>query len=276
MTTIATQPLIGAPPRSFRAATFLDAVRSEWVKARTVRSTMWTLLAAAVLGIGLGALISALAGNHYSTMSASDKALWDPTSVSGAGLALAQLAIGVLGIMLISGEYSNGAIALSLSAVPRRGRFLAAKVVVVAGITLVVGEVMSFVSFLIGQMLMSGHAPTASLSQPTVLRAVIGSGLYLALVGMTGLALGAILRHAAGSIAVLVAILFVLPGVAAALPASIEHNVQKFWPTQAGSQITTVVPTAHTLTPWSGFGIMCLFVAVLIGVAFSLLSRRDA
>jgi ABC-2 type transport system permease protein len=261
---------------AYRPATFVDVLRSEWTKARTVRSTVWTLVAAAVLGIGLGALISALASHGYAKDSFSDRATWDPTSISGAGLGIAQLAIGVLGVLLITSEYSTRAISSSLAAVPRRGRFLAAKALVLVALIFVVTEVITFVAFFVGQALISGHAPTASLGDPGVLRALIGSGLCSVLIALTGLALGALLRHAAGAISVLVALLFVLPGIAAALPASIEHTVQEYWPTQAGSQIATVVRTAHTLSPWAGFGIFFLFVAILASAAWYLLDHRDA
>jgi hypothetical protein len=123
---------------------------------------------------------------------------------------------------------------------------------------------------------MSGHAPTTNLGDPGVLRAVIGSGLYGALLGLLGLAFGTILRHAAGAIALLVAILFVLPGIAAALPASINHAVQEYWPTQAGSQINTVVRTAHTLSPWPGLGLFAAFVALVSAIALRTLNSRDA
>jgi ABC-2 type transport system permease protein len=163
-----------------------------------------------------------------------------------------------------------------LAAVPRRGRLFGAKAVVIIVLTFVVVEVLSFVAFLIGQALISGHAPTASLGQDGVLRALIGAGLYGALLGMTGLALGAIIRNAAGAIAVLVAVLFVLPGIAAALPTSIEHVVEEYWPTQAGGQVTIVVRTANTLSPWAGLGVFLLFVAILSVLAFMLFNRRDA
>jgi ABC-2 type transport system permease protein len=109
-----------------------------------------------------------------------------------------------------------------------------------------------------------------------VLRALIGSGLCGAVLALMGLALGTLIRHAAGAIAVLVAILFILPAIAAALPTSIEHTVEKYWPTEAGGQVTLVVRTAHTLSPWAGLGVFCLFVAVLFAMAFARLNRRAA
>jgi ABC-2 type transport system permease protein len=275
MTTIAAPTGSGLAIPSYRPAGFSDVLRAEWTKARTVPSTMWTLLVATVLGIGLSALISAVAANHYAKSSLSDKLTWDPTSISNAGFGIAQLAIGVLGVLLVTSEYSSGSIGSSLAAVPRRGRLLAAKSVVIMVLSFVVVEILAFVAFFIGQALISGHAPTATLGQAGVARALIGAGLYGALLGMMGLAFGTIVRNAAGAIAVLVAILYVLPGIAAALPTSIEHTVQEYWPTQAGGQITTVVRTSNTLSPWVGFGVFLLFVAILSVIAFTLLNRRD-
>ena len=272
-TVIAESPI--AKP-TYRAARFGDVLRSEWTKARTVPSTLWTLVMAAVLGIGLGALISALAANHYAKSSASARLLWDPTSVSADGLGIAQLAIGVLGVLLITSEYSTGAIGSTLAAVPRRERLLAGKAVVVLALVFVVIEIIAFAAFFIGQALISGHAPTATLGQPGVLRALIGGGMYGALIGLLGLALGTILRSAAGAISVLVAVLFVLPGIAAALPTSVEHTVEKFWPTQAGQQVAAVVRGAHTLSPWAGFAVFLLFVAIISATALVTMTRRDA
>jgi ABC-type transport system involved in multi-copper enzyme maturation permease subunit len=236
---------------------------------------MWTLATAAALGIGLGALISAVAANNYAK-NPSNHPNWDPTSISNSGLSIAQLAIGVLGVLLITSEYSSGAISSSLAAVPRRGRLLGAKAVVIMVLTFVDVEIIAFAAFLVGQALISGHAPTATLGQPGVLRALIGAGLYAALLGMMGLALGSIIRNAAGAIAVLVAIIYVLPGISNALPVSIEHPVQEYWPTQAGGQVTQVMHTANTLAPWAGLGVFLVFVAILSILALWLLNRRDA
>lgn len=253
---------VGAAP-AYRAAAFRDVLCSEWTKARTVPSSIWTLVSAAVLGIGFGALLSALAAHQYAKGSLRVRAQWDPTSISGGGLGIAQLAIGVLGVLLMTSEYSTGAIGSSLAAVPRRTRLLGAKAVVVLLVVFVVTEVVAFGAFFIGQALISGHAPTAGIGDTGVLRALIGCGLYGALIGLLGLALGTIMRSAAAAISALVALLFVLPGIAAALPASIAHTVEKFWPTQAGQQVGQVVRGAHALSAWAGFGVFCLFVAIV-------------
>lgn len=263
-------------PRRYRPATFGDVLRSEWTKFRTVRSSPITLGIGLVLGIGISALVSLAAGDHYAQASLSDKRTWDPTSISMSGLGLAQLAFAILGIMVVTSEYSSGMIRTSLAAVPRRGWLLAAKLLTYLGVILVVGMVTAFVSFSIGQAIIHGHAPSTSLSHAEVLRAVFGAGLYLLVLSAFGVALGALMRHAAAGIAILVAIIFVLPGVAHALPSSWEHAVEKYWPTQAGSQITNVVRGAHTLAPWWGFADFVVFVAIILAAAFWLLAVRDS
>jgi ABC-2 type transport system permease protein len=259
-----------------RAATFADALRSEWTKLRSLRSTFWALAVTVVLGIGLGAAISAATAHGYAKFSVSSKLSWDPTNVSLAGVAIASLAIAVLGVLFISSEYSSGMIRTSLIAVPKRGRVLAAKSLVFAAVTFVVGEVTSFVAFFVGQALISGHAPTAALGDPGVARAVVGTGLYLTVLAVLSVAAGTLLRRPAAGIACMTAVLFVLPGIAQALPDSWRNPVTEFWPTQAGGQIASVYHAAHTLQPWPGFGVMCLFAAIVYAIAWALLDSRDA
>jgi ABC-2 type transport system permease protein len=261
---------------AFRASTFADVLRSEWVKLRSVRSTFWALTVTVVLGVVLGALISVVSAHGYPRFSDSEKQSWDPTGVSQAGVAIASLAIVVLGVLYISSEYSSGMIRTSLIAVPKRGRVLAAKALVLAAVTFVVGEVTCFAAFFVGQALISGHAPHAALGDPGVARAVVGGGLYLAALAVLSVAAGALLRHPPAGIACVMAVVLVLPLIAQALPDSWRNPVTEFWPTQAGSQLTSVYHSAHTLQPWPGFGVMCLFVAIVYAIAWTLLDRRDA
>ena len=263
-------------PVAFRAATFGDVLRSEWVKLRSVRSTFWALTVTVVLGVGLGAVISAAAAHGYARFSVSQKQSWDPTGVSQAGFVIAQLAIAVLGVLCISSEYSSGMIRTSLIAVPKRGRILAAKALVFAVVAFVVGEFTSFAAFFAGQALISGHAPHAALADPGIARALVGAGLYVTALAVLSVATGSLLRRPAAAIASLVAVLLVLPLIAQALPDSWRNPVSEFWPTQAGSQITNVYHSAHTLQPWPGLGVMCLFVAIVYAIAWMLLDRRDA
>ncbi len=261
---------------AFRAATFADVLRSEWTKLRSVRSAFWALTVTVVLGIALGAVISAATAHGYAKSSASGKLSWDPTAVSLDGMGIAQLAIAVLGVLCISSEYSSGMIRTSLIAVPKRGRVLAAKSLVFAAVTFVVGEATSFTAFFAGQALISGQAPHAALGDPGVARAVAGAGLYLTALAVLSVAAGTLLRHPAAAIACMIAVLIVLPGIAQALPDSWRNPVNEFWPTQAGSQLTSVHHSARTLQPWPGFGVMCLFAAIVYAIAWTLLDRRDA
>jgi ABC-2 type transport system permease protein len=261
---------------AFRAATFGDVLRSEWVKLRSVRSTFWALTVTVVLGVALGAVISAVTARGYPRFSVSEKQSWDPTGVSQAGVAIASLAIVVLGVLCISSEYSSGMIRTSLIAVPKRGRVLAAKALVLAVVASVVGEVTCFAAFFVGQALIAGHAPHAALGDPGVARAVAGGGLYLAALAVLSVAAGTLLRHPAAAITAMMAVVLVLPGIAQALPDSWRNPVTEFWPTQAGGQLTSVYHSAHTLQPWPGFGVMCLFVAIVYAIAWTLLDRRDA
>jgi ABC-2 type transport system permease protein len=275
MTDASITPAAADHQAAFRAATFADALRSEWTKLRSVRSTFWALTVTVVVGIGLGALISAVAAHGYAKSSAASKLSWDPTGISQAGVAIGSLAIVVLGVLCISSEYSSGMIRTSLIAVPKRGRILAAKALVFAAVTFVVGEVTTFVAFFVGQALISGHAPHAVMTDPGVARAVVGGGLYLSALAVLSVAVGALLRHPAAAIAAMVAFLLILPGIAQALPDSWRNPVNEFWPTQAGSQLTNVHHAAHTLPPWPGFGVMCLFTAIVYAIAWTLLERRD-
>lgn len=268
-------PVTRHEPLVRRPYTFSDVVRSEWTKLRSVRSTYWSVFAAAILGIGLGALISAISASHYQT-DPTVRLGWNPTDRSMRSLALAQLAFAVFGVLVVTSEYSTGMIRTSLAAVPRRFRMMSAKLLVFGVVALISGEIIAFATFLLGQALIHGKAPSASLSQHLVLRAVVGAGLYLVVIGLLGAAFALVLRHAAPAIAVIVAMLFILPGVAFALPTSWSRPIEKYWPTNAGQQVTFTSRDAHTLAAWTGFGEMLAFTAVVVVLGFLLLQKRDA
>ncbi len=274
--TVSAPAAAGPAPMAHRPARLTDALTSEWTKIRTIPSTLWILLSTVVLGVGLSALFSAVAAHVYATGTQTGRLTWDPTSISTSGGEVAQLAIGVLGTLIITSEYATHAIRTTLAAVPRRGRLLTAKALVIAAIALTTGELTMFVSFFAGQALISGHAPTATLGQPHVLRAVIGCGLYVTLIALLGLGLGALLRSTAAAISFLVALLYIIPGLAAVLPDSLHHTVEKYWPTQAGQQITAVARAAHTLSPWTGFADLSLFAVVVLTIALVRFNRADA
>jgi ABC-2 type transport system permease protein len=252
-------------------------LRSEWTKFRSLRSTVWTLLVAVALMIGIGALFSAVTANQWDTASLADRASFNPITTSLNGILFAQLAIGVLGVLFMSGEYSTGMIRASLTAVPRRLPVLWGKLAVFAGMVLVVSLVTSFVSFFLGQVLLNGHDLGVSISSPGALRSVIGAALYLTVAGMIGIALGALLRNTAAGISTFVGAFFVIPPLAGLLPSSISDNLTKYLPSNAGGSVfgdTRGVTDA--LAPWTGFALLCGYAIVLIAAAAWRLRRTDA
>ena len=250
---------------------------SEWTKFRSLRSTMWTLLTAVVLTIGIGALFSAVTANQYHTFSAADKASFNPIATSLNGILFSQLAIGVLGVLLISGEYSTGMIRSSLTAVPRRLPVLWAKLGVFAAVAFAVMLVTSFVSFFLGQALLSSHHLGVSISSPNALRDVIGAALYVTVAGIIGMTLGALMRNTAAGISTMVAVFFVLPPVAGLLPKSWSSHFVQYLPSNAGGVLFGGGNNlAHPLAPWTGFGLLCAYAVVLIGFAAWRLRRVDA
>jgi hypothetical protein len=255
---------------------FLDVVRSEWTKLRTLRSTYWSVLAALVLAIGLGAAVSAAAASAYATLGPSDKATFDPTSASLTGLFFAQLALGVVGVLALSAEYSSGMIRTTLCAVPRRSLVLAAKAVVVAVGAFVVGIIATVVAFFLGQLIFSSKHLNVSFSDPGVARAVVGGALYVTVLVLLALGLAAIIRNTAGAITALVGLVFVLPPVSAALPSRWQDDLARYLPANAGSSILYVNPQGHSLSPWAGFGVFCVWAAVALVVGAVLLNRRDS
>jgi hypothetical protein len=251
--------------RPSRLASFIAACQGEWIKFRSLHSNKAALAGAAVLTVAIGALLAMATSSHFRHVEATGQA-WDPTSVSLMGIGVAELALAVLGVMMVSAEYPTGLIRVSLSAVPHRSRLLAAKTAVFALVGLVMGELLSFLAYAIGQLVISGAAPTAALGQPGVLRAVAGTGLFLTLIGVLGVAVGALVRSTTVGVAVMVALMFVLPGLGQVLPATWRYPMLKFWPTQAGGQMQNVAHQVHTLGPWAGLGLLAGFTA-LIGVA---------
>jgi ABC-2 type transport system permease protein len=278
MTTATAVPpaVTDAPPAGVKTARLL---RSEWTKLVTVRSTLWSLLLLVILTPGFITLLVWLNEHNWAKADPSTRSdiLADPTSfILGSGLAFSQLTICVLGVLVMAGEYSTGSIRSSLLAVPKRTQMLAAKCVVFAFAIFVLGEIVVFPSFLLGAKIIHNHAPV-SLSDPGVLRAVIGGGLYLAVLGLFSLAIGALVRHTAGAITGVIAFVLVLAPLAQLLPGSLGKHVHAYMPSEAGHLIGQAHQAkSDLLTPWQGFGVFCLWTAVLLGLAAWLLNRRDA
>lgn len=251
-------------------------IGSEWVKLRSLRSTTWTLAASVLMTVGLSLLFCSFYVARWNLLSAQDRANLGPVSISLRGVLLAQLAIGVLGILLITGEYATGMIRATACAVPRRLPVLWAKLSVFGVVGAVVSVAAAVTAFLSGQGILAVKHAGASLGDPGVLRVVTGAGLYLALVGLLGMALGFIVRSTAGAITILFGILLVLPVLADVIPSSWDRHIVPYLPSYAGQAIMHLYPSADSLAPWTGFALFAGYTAAAVVAAAVLLRRRDA
>ncbi len=269
------------PPAPAREVGFGHLLAAEWTKIRSVRSTVWTLILFVVITIGLTALLSWLITSSWNGPRAAPRdarIAIDPVGfILGAGLNLGQLTICVLGVLVISTEYSTGVIRASLLAVPRRLPMLAAKAVVLAALLFVVAELVCFCSFFIGSAILHSRVPV-SLSDHNVTRAVVGAGLALTVLGLFSMGIGGIIRHTAGAVTTAIGITFVLPILAGLLPGSWGAHVNGYLPEQAGSVVAQAQAPAggNVLSAWEGFGVFCIWTALALVACAILLRRRDA
>jgi len=249
-------------------------LRSEWTKLRTQPSVFWSLLAMMILIAGFGIVYSLVRETRPPHGAAI--ASFDPAAVSLSGVQLAQIAVGVLGVLLITSEYATGLIRTTLAAVPRRLPVLWGKAALVTAATLAASLPAVFVAFVAGQSILARAHLSVPLSDPGVVRAVAGGALYLAVAALIGLGLGGLLRSTAGGIAALFGLLFGVQLAAGFLPGSWANDVGKYVPTTAGQAVTLVHPDpASSLPPWTGFGVFCLYAAVLLGLAALRMRRGD-
>jgi ABC-2 type transport system permease protein len=265
------------PPATGRAG-LRGAIASEFTKIRSVRSTYWTLAALLIVSIGIGAAIAGGSAANFSH-NPGNKAGFDATQTSlVAFFEIGQLIIAVIAAMVITSEYSTGMIRTSLTAMPRRTVVYAAKATIFAIVALVVTFVAAFISFFLGQLLLSSTHDTATLSQPNVLRAVVGSALYVTLCGLFAFAVGAILRHTAGTITAVIGVLFVVPILAHLLPQSWYQDVDRWLPDAAGRALSVTVgpPPGNLFSAWNQFAVFAIYTAVLLVVGAVLFLKRDA
>ncbi|HEY6472097.1 MAG TPA: ABC transporter permease [Acidimicrobiales bacterium] len=262
-------PTLTKRPSAGRAG-YRQAVVSEWKKLMTLRSTK-VIFGITVVGTLLVTFLSTNGAAHHPPG-------WyqgfDPTNQAMAGLSIGSLALGVLGVLTIAGEYGSGTIRSSLAAMPRRETLFAAKVTVVGLLTLVVGEILSFGAFFLGQaVLSSGTAPHATLGQPGVLRAVVLTGAFLSLFTLLGLGLGFVIRHTAGAIATFAGVTLLAP----ILLHTLAGSPSKYTPAIIFAQsVSAVVPQSDQLSATIGFMLMVLYCAGTLVVGAVLLAKRDA
>ena len=275
MTSIA--PSVSIPRLEHRGrVTQLRVARSEWTKLYSLRSTRWSLLVAVVFTIGLPVVFAAVVGSHWAHMSPHDRADRHPLDVALAGVNLSQLAIAVLGVLVITGEYATGMIRATFTAVPKRLPVLWAKLGVYGLVSLALMVPSVVIAFFASQAVLNGHhILQISFTAHGVARSVIGGAVYLVLVGALGMALGAIVRNTAGGIAVFAAIFFVIPPLMNILPTSWNDAITPYLPSEAGRRIFSLIPTDHSLSLWPATGLFVGYVAAAIAIAAVLLVRRD-
>jgi ABC-2 type transport system permease protein len=312
-------------PRAAGRVTFAGALRSEFTKIRSVRSTYWTLGALFLVSVGLGVLISWAAGSSFAN-NPGNKALFDATQTSlGALFFIGQLIIAVLGAMVITSEYSTGMIRTSLTAQPRRGVVYAAKAIAFTIVTLVISLVTSFVTFFAGQAVLSGKGVAASLfhtvtipanammnciggggkgqnnsgpgagpgcahlvvtfsgtdviTASTVLTAIIGTALFVTIVALIAFGVGSIVRHTAGTIAIVIALMFIVPILENTLPSDWHNDIMRFLPDAANQVVSTTIAgngPGHLWSAWPQLGVTVLWAVVLVGIGAYLFRKRDA
>lgn len=261
------------PPARGRAS-WPGALRSEWTKIRSLRSTVWTLVSTAVVTIGLSILFAWGATEHIKSRGHVPSDI-DVTQLSMSGLIFGQLVITVLGAMTITGEYGTGMIRTSLTAQPRRYVTILSKLTVFTAVTFVTGLICTFISFFVGQRFFAQVNLAASIGDHNVLRAVIGGALFLTVAGLLAFGLGAILRHTAGAITASVAVLFISFILFQFLPDDWKIEVQRWIPFYDGTGIWQTGPTdVNSWGPWTGFAVFGAYaLAALIGGLVSFRTR---
>ncbi len=255
---------------------FADLLRSEWTKFRSLRSVWWTLLAMVLFSLGITLLVCSNVEAEYGDLTAAERLTWDPTGLAFNSFFMAQLCISVLGILVVTSEFATGMIRTSLTAMPRRGRLLAAKTIIFAAVALLAGQVTTFVTFLAGQAMMGRYdgVPTASLSDPGVLEATVGTGLYLAAIGLLAVAIGTLTRATAGGLALIVGITLLVPAFGGTFPAWVQKAFA-YWPSLGGPEIRNIQRTAEFPHAWLNLGGMTAAIAVVLVIAFAVFKRRE-
>jgi hypothetical protein len=258
--------------------TGLHVLRSEWTKLWSLRSTWITLGLGLVFLVAFGLISAARYQSNISSGQRLDPDFADATALSLSlfGTNFAQLALGVLGVLVTAGEYSTGMIRSTLTGVPRRLPVLWSKSAVFGVVALLVGTAGAFLAFVFGSGIVSGTPAAMTLSDPGVVRSLLGAGLYLGLVGVLGVALGALLRSVAGGISVLVAALMLIPGLISLLPASWQGNISPYLPSNAGQSMFALSHDATSLSPAAGLLVFLGWTVVLLGGAAYRLARSDA
>lgn len=269
--TVVLDPKANVP--GVRRPGFGATLRAEWIKFWSVRSSFWSTAMLFVLGAGLTVLVCATSAAWL----ASGEADESPLSFVTWGLMFAQITAIVLGTLVVTSEYGTGMIRATLAATPRRGSVLAAKAIVLSGTLFVVGTVTAFAGFFGGNFFLDREGIGIALGDEGVLRAMLGSGLYMAGLGLFAAAVGFLIRHTAAALSVVLALVFVVGNMAFLLPGTWGEWTAKLMPGNAGSGVATPVSfNPELLDPWVGFAVFAGEVALLTVIAWATFRRRDA
>jgi ABC-2 type transport system permease protein len=276
MSTVSIAPISLPRTPSGGRVTQTRVILSEWTKFRSLRSTRYTLLATVGLTVGLALAAAILVVTQWGTMTAADKATFQPLNVSLVGANIGVMVIGVLGVLMMTSEFSTGLVSSTFAAVPKRLPVLWGKAIVYFVIALAVTVPAMVIAFVGTQAILSGTHVQIDFGHSGVPRAVFGSALYLTIGGLLGIGLGGIFRSTAAAVTSLTVILFVMPVLVFILPAGVANNIRPYLPGNAGQAIMNIVPQAHSLAPWVGLGVFAAYACAAIAVAAVLLVRRDA
>ncbi|MEY9930674.1 ABC-2 type transport system permease protein [Catenulispora sp. GP43] len=251
------------------------ALHAEWIKIRTLRSTWLTALLAVAVALTFALLGYHSTAHHWPTMTPPERAAYDPVRAGYSGAVdLAVLALGTLGVLTATGEYGTGAIRTTFTATPRRSHVVTAKIAVVGGFSLALGQATAFTIFETGQHLIASTGAQTTLSQPHVARAVLAAGLFLAASALIGLGLGFVIRRTAGALAAFFGLYF----LAQLLLGAISDTASKVALSEVFASICSVRPRAGKITPSvpAAFVILAAYVLISCGAAFIAVRRRDA
>jgi ABC-2 type transport system permease protein len=252
---------------------FADTIRAEWIKFWTVRSTQWSVATLFLMGAGLTVLVCWAAAEDLGSPQAGEA----PAAFITWGLMLAQIAAVVLGAMVVTSEYGTGMIRATLSATPSRGAVLAAKALVLTSTLFVVGTVTAFAGYFGGNPFLENEGVGVALSDDGVLRAMFGSGLYMAGLGLFAAAVGLLVRHTAAALSIVLGLVFVLGNMVFLLPGNWGEWIGKLMPGNAGSPVASAASfNPMLLEPWVGFAVFTGEVAVVLLAGYLVLRRRDA
>ena len=258
------------------AVTSRRVLRAEWIKLRSVRSIVIGLAAAVAVVVLFGLIFASVGTGGPGGPPGSKGVITSSVSLSLGGFTLAELVVGVLGVLIAASEYSTGLIRTTFAAVTKRVPVLWAKVATFGGVSLLAMTAASLVAFVGGQAVYGGTGVTTTLADPAALRAVLGMAIYTTGVGLLGLSLGFLLRSTASAIGVLLASLLLVPTLVSLLPSTISDNVTKLLPSKAAEAFTSYQPASDLLSSWAGALVFAAWVVGMLAVASALLRRRDA